>query len=149
MQLRELNETDLSALLKLYKYLHEQDSPLPSEDRVEEIWEGIQANDDLIYYGLFISEELVSSCTVTIVPNLTRGCRPYAVVENVVTHEKHRGQGYGKAVLRAALDHAWNRDCYKAMLMTGRLNEGTFRFYESAGFDRNEKQAFIAKPGKT
>ena len=31
------------------------------------------------------------------------------------------------------------------MLMTGRKDEATFRFYESAGFSRDGKQAFIAK----
>lgn len=148
MQIRELNEAHLPALLELYVYLHEQDSPIPSLDIAEEIWRSIQRNDDLVYFGLFISKRLISSCTVTLVPNLTRGCRPYAVIENVVTHEEYRGNGYGKAVLEAALEHAWKSGCYKAMLMTGRLDEGTFRFYESAGFSRHEKQAFVARPGK-
>jgi hypothetical protein len=34
------------------------------------------------------------------------------------------------------------------MLLTGRKDEGTYRFYESIGFDRHAKQAFLAKPGK-
>jgi hypothetical protein len=34
---------------------------------------------------------------------------------------------------------------YKVMLLTGRKDEGTYRFYESAGFDRYSKQAFLAK----
>ena len=38
-------------------------------------------------------------------------------------------------------------NCYKAMLLTGRKNEGIYRFYESAGFDRHAKQTFVAKPG--
>lgn len=36
-------------------------------------------------------------------------------------------------------------DCYKVMLMTGRRDEATLRFYEAAGFSRNAKQAFVAK----
>jgi hypothetical protein len=43
------------------------------------------------------------------------------------------------------LDFAWSQGCYKVMLMTGRKDEATFRFYESAGFSRDGKQAFIAK----
>ncbi|MBK6004527.1 hypothetical protein JJB11_00365 [Ramlibacter ginsenosidimutans] len=42
--------------------------------------------------------------------------------------------------------HLHTAGCYKVMLQTGRLDEGTFRFYESAGFDRHGKQAFIARP---
>jgi len=81
-----------------------------------------------------------------IIPNLTRGCRPYGLIENVVTDENHRGKGYGKAVVGAALSHAWSAHCYKVMLMTSRQDEGTALFYESAGFDRHEKKAFVIKP---
>jgi hypothetical protein len=48
-------------------------------------------------------------------------------------------------VLAEALSFAWSQGCYKVMLMTGRKDEATFQFYESAGFNRNDKQAFIAK----
>lgn len=75
-----------------------------------------------------------------------RSCRPYGVIENVVTHAGHRRRGYAKAILRAALADAWTAQCYKVMLLTGRKDEGTFRLYESAGFYRNAKQAFVAKP---
>jgi ribosomal protein S18 acetylase RimI-like enzyme len=58
----------------------------------------------------------------------------------------HRRQGYAKAVLLEALEDAWAANCYKVMLLTGRKDDATFRFYESVGFNRNEKQAFVAKP---
>lgn len=55
-------------------------------------------------------------------------------------------KGSGTAILRRALDEAWSAKCYKVMLLTGRKDDATFGFYEAAGFDRHEKQAFIAKP---
>jgi GNAT superfamily N-acetyltransferase len=63
-----------------------------------------------------------------------------------VTHAKHRRQGFGKTLLRSALQEAWSANCYKVMLLTGRTDEATLAFYEAAGFNRHEKQAFIAKP---
>lgn len=69
-----------------------------------------------------------------------------SVIENVVTHSAHRSRGHGQALLRHALSFAWSQGCYKVMLMTGRKDEAIFRFYESAGFDRHDKQAFIARP---
>jgi GNAT superfamily N-acetyltransferase len=63
-----------------------------------------------------------------------------------VTHADHRNQGHGKAVLVQALSFAWSVGCYKVMLLTGSKDQATLQFYESAGFDRHEKQAFIAKP---
>jgi GNAT superfamily N-acetyltransferase len=84
---------------------------------------------------------------LSIIPNLSRGCRPYGLVENVVTHEGFRRKGCGTAVLAKALALARESGCYKVMLLTGRKDEGIFRFYESAGFDGNDKRAFLARPG--
>jgi len=79
-------------------------------------------------------------------PQPTRACRPYALIENVVTHADHRNKGYGKAILADALSHAWASGCYKVMLLTGKKDEATLRFYESASFVADEKWGFVAKP---
>ena len=119
---------------------------MPAEDVTQSVWSELLSSENYRYYGAFLDERLVSSCTLTVIPNLTRGCRPYGVIENVVTHEDHRRKGYASALLKEALSDAWAAQCYKVMLLTGRKDEGTFRFYEAAGFDRSAKQAFVAKP---
>lgn len=146
MEIRKLIATDLPALLDLYEHLHETDDPRPAQLVVDAFWQEILASHHFHYVGGFEGTELVSSCNLTVIPNLTRGCRPYGVIENVVTHAAYRGRGHAKALLAEALDTAWSADCYKLMLMTGRKDEATLKFYESAGFDRHGKQAFIAKP---
>lgn len=147
MSIREIQAEELQSLLSLYRHLHESDDPPPPAALVESVWNEARANPRIKYFGGFASGSLVSSCTLTVIPNLTRGCRPYGVIENVVTHAAHRGQGWGKAILAHALDAAWQQNCYKVMLLTGRKDEATLRFYEQAGFDKNDKQAFVAKPG--
>jgi GNAT superfamily N-acetyltransferase len=146
MNIRTLQPDELHALLALYTHLHERDDPLPPPATVEAVWAEALANPRIGYFGGFEGGVLVASCTLTVVPNLTRGCRPYGVIENVVTHAAHRGKGWGKAMLTHALGEAWGQHCYKVMLMTGRKDEATLRFYEQAGFDRHDKQAFTAKP---
>ena len=146
MEMRELHPSELNDRLGLYAHLHDADVPLPERAHVEAAWREIQGNPRLKYFGVYIEGKLVSSCMLSIIPNLTRGCRPYGVVENVVTHKDFRRRGYGKAVLEHALGYAWSKHCYKVMLLTGRKNEGTYSFYEAAGFDRHAKQAFLAKP---
>lgn len=146
MKIRLVQSNELNELLTLYTHLHRSDDPLPAEPVVQSIWQELLANPRYRYFGGYVGGALVSSCTLTIIPNLTRGCRPYGVVENVVTHANHRNRGYGKAILAHALSHAWSTGCYKVMLLTGRKDQATFQFYESAGFDPNDKQAFIAKP---
>lgn len=145
LSIRELVKEDLDSLLDLYEHLHDSDAQRPARSQVESVWCEALSNKSIRYLGYFEGERLVSSCTATVVPNLTRACRPYAVIENVVTHGDFRRRGYGKSVLYAALDFAWSMNCYKVMLMTGRLNESTYSFYESVGFKRDKKQAFIAE----
>lgn len=87
-------------------------------------------------------ELLVSSCTLAIVPNLSRGGRSYGVIENVVTHAEYRKLGLGRRVLAHALDLAARADCYKVHLATGSKREATLRFYEGAGFQRGAKTYF-------
>jgi GNAT superfamily N-acetyltransferase len=146
MLIRHLEPSDLSDLLALYRHLHRADDPLPARSVVESVWRELMVGPSYTYYGGFVDNALVSSCTLTTIPNLTRGCRPYGVIENVVTHTDHRRKGYAKAILREALEGAWSANCYKVMLLTGRQDEATLRFYESAGFNRHDKQAFIARP---
>ncbi len=142
--IREIQKSELEDLLDLYSHLHVSDAPRPTAEKIEDTWREICRSDYLFCFGAFLEGgRLVSSCTITIIPNLTRGCRPYAVIENVVTHMDHRRKGYAKRLLRHALEKAWQRDCYKAMLLTGRKDEKVFRFYESVGFDRHAKQAFV------
>jgi|GEM_PF-478841 len=148
MIIREITAFELEELLSLYQHLHAFDDPLLQRTVLEALWQDIQKNPLLKYFGGFIDNKLISSCTLAIIPNLTRGRRPYGVIENVVTHRDFRRKGYGRSVLRQALSYAWSQNCYKIMLMTGRKDEGTYRFYESAGFDRHAKQAFLAKPAK-
>ena len=146
METRALREDDLDALINLYSFIHVSDDPLPEKPVVDAVWKEIQTHPFFIYFGVFVEERLISSCTLSIIPNLTRGCRPYGVIENVVTHSKYRRKGFGKAVLQYAQEFAWRKNCYKIMLLTGRKDDGIYRFYESAGFDRQAKQAFLSKP---
>ncbi|MEG2045926.1 MAG: GNAT family N-acetyltransferase [Comamonas sp.] len=146
---RSIAAAELPQLLALYAHLHADDDPLPAAEVVDAVWQELLASPRHSYWGAFVqgdgAAQLVATCTLTVVPNLTRGCKPYGLIENVVTHGAHRGAGHGKAVLDAALQHAWSQGCYKVMLMTGRKDAATLGFYASAGLDGQTKRAFIAQ----
>lgn len=140
--IREAERGDLHRLLLLYTHLHGNEMP-PEDDALSHLWNRILGNEN---YHIVVAEEtgaLVSSCVVLIVPNLTHSQRPYAVVENVVTHPAHRGHGFASACLAYAKIVAQRERCYKIMLMTGTRQESTLRFYEKAGYNQNDKTAFI------
>ena len=110
------------------------------------MWADALANPRIQYFGGWDGGPLISSCMLTIIPNLTRACRPFGVIENVVTQSAHR-PGLGAALLRHAFCPCLaGARCYKVMLMTGRKDENTLRFYEQSGFERHGKQAFVARP---
>ena len=136
----------MAPLLGLYTHLHEHDDPRPSAPEVHAGWAEALANPRIQHFGGWDGGNLISSCMLTIIPNLRRACRPLGVIENVVTQSAHGGRGWGPALLRHALAHAWQARCYKVMLMTGRKDESILRFYEQSGFERHGKQAFVARP---
>jgi GNAT superfamily N-acetyltransferase len=143
--IRPARPGDLPQVLDLYRHLN-PDDPQPDAAKAESAWSALMASDLTTLMVAEATGELVSTCTLVIVPNLTRGVRPYGLIENVVTHPGHRRTGLGQAVLSASLNAAWNADCYKVMLATGSRREETLRFYEKAGFKRGGKTFFEARP---
>ncbi|MCM2291220.1 GNAT family N-acetyltransferase [Allorhizobium sp. BGMRC 0089] len=91
-----------------------------------------------IFLGLDETGSPASTATLIVIPNLTRSMRPYALIENVVSLETHRGRGFGKAVVTYAIDAAWQAGCYKVMLLTGSNRPAVHRFYEACGFVQNK-----------
>lgn len=140
--IREIRRDELGQLLELYTHLHEDGVPKSSE-HLQETWETICADKNHHIIVCEIDGRIVSSCVCVIIPNLTRQIRPYAFIENVVTHTDHRGRGYATSCLNYARELAENANCYKMMLLTGAKDEKTLRFYQSAGYNCTDKTAFI------
>lgn len=140
--LREASADDLHGILKLYTFLH--DNPLPEETPVlTSLWEKIERDRN---HHIVVAEEdgsIVSSCVIVIIPNLTHHQRPYALVENVITHPSYRKRGLASACLDYARQIALKENCYKIMLLTGSKQESTLQFYERCGYNKNDKTAFI------
>jgi GNAT superfamily N-acetyltransferase len=145
LSIRPAASEDLEDLRKLYLHLNPTDDPL-SESRASERWNAMLAHPGFTCIVGFHEGQLVSSCCLAIVPNLTRGGRPYALIENVVTRQEFRRRGFGRRILEDAVRRAWDAGCYKAMLLTGSKRPETHRFYESCGFRSGEKVGFVARP---
>lgn len=142
-EIREAQVEDLPVLLELYLHLHETTVPDPESSAVQAMWRRIA--DDPWHHILLgcLDGVPVSSCVLAVIPNLTRGPRPYALIENVVTAVGYRGNGYATKLLETAAELARQADCYKIMLLTGSKNPATLEFYRRAGFNSGDKTAFI------
>lgn len=140
--IREVREDDYRQLMELYCQLHEKSVPEYKDD-TEALWSRLVNDPD---YHLIVAEEdgkIVSTCTCIVVPNMTHGPRPYAFVENVVTDSKYRGRGLATACLDKARGIAVANNCYRLILMTGSKLDSTLDFYRRAGYNDNDKTAFI------
>ena len=143
LNIRTADQNDLGSLLGLYRQLHPDDEPVSlavASNRLEQL---LRYPGSSILVGIR-GNALVATCTLIVIPNLTRGGAPYALIENVVTDTLHRKRGYGKLVLEAAMAAAWRHGCYKVMLLTGSKDPATLRFYAEVGFEQS-KTGFQAR----
>jgi GNAT superfamily N-acetyltransferase len=129
----------------LYKHLNPDDPDLKGTDYITELWKEVFYDPGRYYFVVEEDGQLVSSCTLDIIKNLTRSGKPYGLIENVVTHKDYRKRGYGTSILHKAVETAKENNCYKVVLLTGRKEESVLRFYERAGFEKGIKTGFIMK----
>ncbi len=136
VSIRTASQGDAKALIELYLYLSSDNERYSPEIAKQIIKDISKYNGSAVLVGDF-EGEIVTTCTLIVVPNLTRTGLPYGLIENVVTHPTHRNRGLGKLVLEAATERAWRHKCYKIMLSTGSRNPATLAFYERAGFEQS------------
>jgi GNAT superfamily N-acetyltransferase len=143
--IRPAAQDDLPALLALYRHLNADDPEIPT-DIATERFAAISAQPGMTVLIGVSGATLTSSVTLVVVPNLTRGGTPYAVIENVVTHADHRKRGHARALIRHAFASAWQQGCYKVMLLTGSKEPATLAFYEGCGFTQDKTGFQIRRP---
>ena len=142
MRLRSAVAADLPGLLALYAELNPDDPP---QLNAPEVWQKMLAQLGLDVLVVEVDGVLAATCALVQVPNLTRGGRPYALLENVVTLAAYRRQGLGRMLIEEALSRAWAGGCYKVMLFTSARMPGTLDFYRSCGMQDQGKTAFLAR----
>jgi GNAT superfamily N-acetyltransferase len=130
----------LPKILELYKQL------LPEEDLVNineanKIRGKIEQNN-IKYFIAIENNEIISSCYLAIIPNLTRNGKSNGFIENVVTDEKRRKKGVGKRFVKMAIEYGKQNNCYKIILQSAIKRKESHIFYEKCGFDGNSKRAF-------
>lgn len=130
---RAAGVADLSALLALYAELHPSDPPLAA-DVAQRIWAGIEAQRGRTVLVAELGDVVPGTLDCTILPNLTRGGRPFMLIENVVVAGAYRRQGVGAALMASAATMAQASGCYKMQLLSRADRADAHRFYEACGF---------------
>lgn len=143
--IRAATQDDLPELLALYALLHPNDPACPP-DEAARIFDQIAAYPGSEILLAIRDGQIAASITQMIIPNLTRGGTPYALIENVITHPNHRRAGLGTTLLQEATGRAWSAGCYKVMLMTGSKDRAVLDFYAQAGFEQSKTGFQIRRP---
>lgn len=93
--IRAVGQADLNGLLALYAALNPLDPILP-EDVARQRFDTLLQHPGLTVFGVFLGDRLVAACVLHVLPNMTRGAAPYALIENVVTDAAERRKGHGQ-----------------------------------------------------
>jgi GNAT superfamily N-acetyltransferase len=141
---RRAAPSDLAPIEELYLRLNPNRPPL-SRETAARIFDQILTRAGCHLFVCAVGDVLAATCMLATVPNLMRGGRPHALLENVVTHPLYRRQGHGRAVVEAALAAAWDEGAHHVLLMSGRKDPGVRLFYESCGFQLDMKTGYVAR----
>jgi len=127
----------------LYTHLHKGACLPQMSESLASTWRNICKNDN---HAVIVAEEngkIVSSCTVVIIENLTHDNRPFAIIENVVTHENYRKKGLATQCIEYACEFARVHNCYKIMLMSSSQKSYAHALYKKCDFNSDDKTGFV------
>ena len=145
--IREISEQDARDMAELIRQLSPSDVNI-TENMVSTLKTKISVMAELEHMKIFgyeLDGKIVGSCTLGRVEGLSKECRPFAVIENVVVLDSIRNQGIGKQLVCHAIAQAEKWNCYKVILETGTQEEWKLRFYEKCGLSRGGKTAFMKR----
>jgi len=134
MKIRDARPGDLDRLLELYALLEGPYTDVRTPNgEAEDLFTRVLLDPNQQTLVAEVYDEVAGTLVLALLPNLSHGGAPYAVVENVVVDEEHRGEGVGRALMREAMKRAREVGAYKLALCSNLEREGAHEFYRSLG----------------
>ena len=139
MQIRLAADSDLPRLMELLfqlSALGELPEDRPHTPGTVELsaLQRLMADPQSSCYVLEANGRVEGTLTLYVLPNLSHGGRPFALVESVVVDERAQGSGYGRLLMERAEALVRAAGCYKIALTSNRKRDGAHRFYERLGY---------------
>lgn len=133
--IRDATEADLPAIVALMVQLAYPGEGVDVTDGHRRALAQLQATPG---QRLLVIEDdagrVVGATQLMIIPNLSLGGRPRAIVENVCVDAAARGNRYGERLMAYCLAQARAAGCFKLSLTSNRRRVDAHRFYERLGF---------------
>lgn len=138
LHIRPATRADLSAILALHSEL-EFDAARNVLDlpRAEQIFDRMRQYPNYRLYVASEDDAIVGTFALLIMDNLAHLGAPSGIVEDVVVHPAHQGQGIGKQMMLFAMERCKQTGCYKLVLSSNLRREPAHQFYEGLGFEKH------------
>ncbi|MGB9177344.1 MAG: GNAT family N-acetyltransferase [Methanoregula sp.] len=131
----ELNEQHFqNGFIETLSFLNEIDT-ISQEKLIETFIKLKQNADSTIFVAVTSEGKVVGTTTLLIEQKFIHNCGLVGHIEDVVVHEKFRGQKIADRLIEKAINVAREAGCYKVILD---CNEKLVPFYQKLGFKKHE-----------
>lgn len=139
-EIRLAKESDLPRILELYHELSivttEAEQHLnTSQDDYRKVFAEISSNPRRELLVAEYEGKVVGTVALYIIPNLSHGASPYALVENLVVNHKYRRKGIAKRLMEYTIARAKEEGCHRIELGSDRSRKEAHQLYQSLGFE--------------
>ncbi len=132
MTIREIKERDLNSLIKLYQEFWGETSNLK---KMQNLYKTLINNPDYIILCAEIDNKVVGTAMGVICYELYGDCRPFMVMENLVTDKSYRKRGIAKSLLTELEIIGKKKNCGQVQFITDKNRNDAISFYTSMGFN--------------
>jgi glucosamine-phosphate N-acetyltransferase len=131
----ELNEQHFqNGFIETLSFLNEIDT-ISQEKLIETFIKLKRKADSTIFVAVTSEGKVVGTTTLLIEQKFIHNCGLVGHIEDVVVHEKFRGQKIADRLIEKAINVAREAGCYKVILD---CNEKLVPFYQKLGFKKHE-----------
>jgi GNAT superfamily N-acetyltransferase len=111
----------------------------PNSTEYEAALAAIDADPNQILYVVEADGAVIGTFQLTFIPGISRKGMWRAVIESVHVSPAHRNKGYGKEMIRWAVDQSRARGCGMVQLTSNKKRVDAHRFYRTLGFDQSHE----------
>ncbi|MDN2583348.1 GNAT family N-acetyltransferase [Aquibium sp. ELW1220] len=134
LRIRSIAYGDLPELTSLYRHLYPR-YPIFAQALAHDAFQQALEEPGVTILAGFLDEQLVSACTLVVIPNATWVGKPTAMIENVVTHSDHRQNGLAKRLVSFAIKLAWRVGSAKVLFLGGFNDPAVSGLCAATGFE--------------
>ena len=130
VKIRELQEKDLfNGFLESLDSLRKASDLTPKKAKT--IFKKMKSMPDHIIYVAVHNSKIIGAATIFIEPKFIHDGGKVGHIEDVVVSKKHQGFGIGQKLIKALIQYAEKKGCYKTVLD---CTDEIMPFYKKLGF---------------